>query len=60
MQADIDNSREDRITRMKESELSRLTRELEVKREQVLDKLDSDIITRRVAAGIIEVTDEDR
>ena len=60
VQADIANSREDRITRMKESELSRLTRELEVKREQVLDKLDSDIITRRVAAGIIEVTDEDR
>lgn len=56
VQLDIQNAQDERIIRMKVSERDRISRDFQRKREDIESKRNSDIITKRVAAGILEVS----
>jgi hypothetical protein len=46
---------DERIIRMKEAELTRVQRDYAMRRKEIEDRLDADILTQRVAAGVLEV-----
>lgn len=52
---ELDSATNDRIRRMKESELGRIQQEWERKKQAIEDKKKADIISQRVAYGIAEV-----
>lgn len=52
---DFDLATDDRIRRMKESERDRILREWERKKQEIEERKKSDIISQRVAYGIMEV-----
>jgi ATP-dependent helicase HepA len=58
LEADLAQVKESKIKRMKESELTRINREFEEKLRQLDNAADCDITTKRIAAGVIEVTAE--
>ncbi len=55
VQTEIEHATEERIARMKESERDRIERDYESKKQEIERRRDADIITQRVAAGILEV-----
>lgn len=52
---ELNRTKDERIIRMKESERDRIIRDYENNLQSIVEKSDTDIITRRVAAGILEV-----
>jgi superfamily II DNA or RNA helicase len=55
LQSEIAQMKEPKIKRMKESEQSRIERELSTKLRQLDETAQCDITTKRIAAGVIEV-----
>jgi len=55
VEGEIASAKEDKIRRMKESEFARVGKEQETKGQDIQRRTDADILSRRVAAGLIEV-----
>ena len=58
VQVEIDYTTDDRILRMKESEKERIKRDYDIKLQDIESKRAADIITKRIAAGILEVRND--
>lgn len=55
VEANLSQTRDERIIRMKNAEKDRIVRDFELKRQELLKKRNADIITRRIATGLLEV-----
>ena len=55
LKEEITTAKEDKIRRMKESESNRVSKEQDSKAAEIRQRMDADILSRRVAAGLIEV-----
>jgi ATP-dependent helicase HepA len=55
---ELNQAKEERLIRMKESERSRIQRDYESKRSELENRREADIITQRVAVGILIIKDK--